>query len=142
MDTVQIGKTVCLDYTLSLLDGTLLDSTQQSGSWTYVHGHTRMPPGLARGVEGRRVGDHVRLELAPEEAFGPLDPDARQTFPKSRFPASMLHVGMAGEFPGPQSTLIPYRVHAIAEDTVTLDFNHPLAGERVVFEVTVIHIQD
>src|SRR5262245_14745660 len=140
MAIVQSGKTVCLDYTLSFPDGTLIDSTQHSGSWTYVHGHTRMPPGLLRGVEGLSVGQHVRLELAPEDAFGPLDPDARQAFPKARFPASMLHVGVEGELPGPGGSLIPYRVRAIDEETVTLDFNHPLAGQHVVFEVTVIHI--
>ncbi len=142
MHTVQVGKTVCLDYTLSLPEGTLMDSTQHRGSWTYVHGHTRMPPGLTRGVEGRRVGEHVRLELAPEEAFGRVDPDAWQVFPKERFPASMLQVGMEGELPGPSGTRLPYRVQAIDEEIVTLDFNHPLAGQHVIFEVTVIHIQE
>jgi FKBP-type peptidyl-prolyl cis-trans isomerase 2 len=139
---VQVGKTVCLDYTISLPDGTLVDSTQLSGSWTYVHGHTRMPAGLARGLEGLRIGEHVRLELAPEDAFGLSDPDALQTFPKARFSNITLHVGMTGELPGPGSTLIPYRVHAMDQETVSLDFNHPLAGQHVVFEVTVIHIQD
>jgi FKBP-type peptidyl-prolyl cis-trans isomerase 2 len=141
MHTVQAGKLVCLDYTLTLADGTLIDSTQSSGSWTYVHGHTHMPPGLSKGVEGLHVGDHVRLTLSPEDAFGPINPDAQQAFPKERFPAS-LRVGMEGEFPGPNGTLIPYRVRAIDAETVTLDFNHPLAGQQVIFEVTVIHIQD
>ena len=75
---VRAGMTVCLDYTLSLSDGTLIDSAQQSGTWTYVHGHTRMPSGLVQGVEGLHVGDHVRLPLAPEEAFGALDQAAFQ----------------------------------------------------------------
>jgi FKBP-type peptidyl-prolyl cis-trans isomerase 2 len=88
------------------------------------------------------VGEHVRLELAPEDAFGASDPDAWQTFPKARFATSRLHVGMTGELPGPGGTLISYRVHAIDEENVILDFNHPLAGQHVVFEVTIIHIQD
>jgi len=138
---VRAGMTVCLDYTLSLSDGTLIDSAQQSGTWTYVHGHTRMPSGLVQGVEGLHVGDHVCLQLAPEEAFGALDQTAFQDFPKERFPAGVQRIGFEGEFPGPGGTLIPYRVHAIHEETVTLDFNHPLAGQHVVFEVTVIHIQ-
>jgi FKBP-type peptidyl-prolyl cis-trans isomerase 2 len=142
METIQVGKTVCLDYSISLLDGTLVDSSERSGTWTYVHGHTPMPPGLARGVEGLGIGVHVRLELAPEDAFGVIDPDAFQTFPKTRFPASMLRVGIEGELPGPGSSLIPYRVHAIDEETVTLDLNHPLAGRHIVCEITVIHIQD
>ena len=142
MHTVQEGKTVCLEYTLFLPDGTLIDSSQSSGTWTYVHGHTPMPAGLSRGVEGLRVGEHVRLELAPEDAFGRIDPGACQTYPKTRIPTSKLYVGMAGEIPGPNGTIIPYRIHAIDEDTVTLDFNHPLAGQQVIFEVTIIHIQD
>ena len=139
---IQVGKTVCLDYTLSLADGTVIDSPQQSGTWTYVHGHTKMVPGLARAVEGLHVGDYVRLELAPEDAFGTIDPGAFHDFPKVRFPTSLLHVGFEGELPGPEGSLIPYRIHVIDEDTVTLDLNHPLAGQHVVFEVTIVHIQD
>lgn len=143
MDTcIQNGKLVCLDYTLSLADGTMIDSAQQSGTWTYKHGYTRMPPGLSRGVEGLRVGDHVRLELAPEEAFGATQAEAFQEFSKARFPAAILQVGYTGELPGPGGSTIQYRVHAINEETVTLDLNHPLAGKHVVFDVTVVHIQD
>jgi FKBP-type peptidyl-prolyl cis-trans isomerase 2 len=101
-----------------------------------------MPPGLVQGVEGLSTGDHVRLALAPEEAFGRVDPASFQELPKEQFPASALHVGFSGEVAGPNGTTIAFRIHAIQEDTVTLDFNHPLAGEHVVFEVTVVHVQD
>jgi FKBP-type peptidyl-prolyl cis-trans isomerase SlpA len=62
--------------------------------------------------------------------------------PKPNVSAAVLQVGYAGEMPGPNGTIIPYRIHAINEETVTLDLNHPLAGEHVIFDVTVIHIQD
>lgn len=140
-ERVQAGKTVCLDYTLCLADGTLVDSAQHSGTWTYVHGYTRMPPGLHKGVEGLGVGDTVRLELEPAVAFGCIDPAAFQEVSKEQFPASARHLGFEGEFPGPDGSIIPYRVHAINDTTVTIDLNHPLAGQQVVFEVTVIHVQ-
>jgi FKBP-type peptidyl-prolyl cis-trans isomerase 2 len=136
---IATGKTVCLDYVLSLADGTVIDSTEH---WMYVHGHTHMPPGLERGLEGLGIGDHTRLELAPEEAFGPVDPAAFHEVPKHMVPASALRVGYSGELPGPRGTLIPFQIHAIHEETVTLNLNHPLAGQRVVFEVWVRHIQD
>ncbi|HSF33896.1 MAG TPA: FKBP-type peptidyl-prolyl cis-trans isomerase [Candidatus Tectomicrobia bacterium] len=139
---VEAGKVVCLEYVISLLDGTVIDSTEGSGLWTYVHGETRMPPGLARGVEGLGVGAHARLELAPEEAFGAVDPAAFQDVPRGMIPAAVLQVGYAAELPGPNGTLIPFRIHAIHDDSVTLNLNHPLAGERVIFEVWVRHIQD
>ncbi len=139
---VQSGKTVCLDYTLCLADGTLIDSAQTSGTWTYTHGYTKMPPGLSKGVEGLGIGDHVRLELTPEEAFGAIDPEAFHELPKEQFPASALRLGFAGEFPGPGGSIIPYRMHAINEETVTLDLNHPLVGQDIICEVTVVHIQD
>ena len=139
---VQADKTVCLQYTLSLANGTLVDSSTASGTWTYVHGHTRMPTGLVKGVEGLKAGDHVRLELAPEDAFGCVDPAAFQQLPKERFPNSALYVGFSGEVAGPGGSIIAYRIHAIQDDTVTVDLNHPLAGEHVVFDVTVIHVQD
>jgi FKBP-type peptidyl-prolyl cis-trans isomerase SlyD len=141
MDTrvVEDGKTVCLDYTLSLGDGTLIDTTEH---WMYVHGETQMPPGLAQGLEGLRIGDRARLELSPEEAFGPVDLSAFQEVPRDFVPATALRVGLKGELPGPDGTLIPFQIHAIQESTVTIDLNHPLAGQHVVFEVWVRHIQD
>jgi len=139
---VEAGKMVCLEYVLSLGDGTVVDSTEGSGLWTYVHGETRMPPGLARGVEGLEVGAHARLELSPEEAFGPVNLAAFQDVPRGMVPASALRVGYTGELPGPEGTLIPFKIHAIHEETVTLNLNHPLAGEHVVFEVWVRHIQE
>src|SRR5688572_21218359 len=91
---VEAGKTICLEYVLSLVDGTVIDSTEGSGLWTYVHGETRMPPGLTSGVEGLGVGDHARLALAPEEAFGPVDPAAFQDIPRELVPATALQVGL------------------------------------------------
>jgi FKBP-type peptidyl-prolyl cis-trans isomerase SlyD len=139
---VQAGRIVCLDYTLTLQDGTVVDSSAMSGGWTYTHGQTRMPPGLEKGLEGLSRGDQVRLELAPEDAFGALNPDAFQDMPRERFPASALYIGYMGEVAGPGGTTITFRIHKIQDDTVTLDLNHPLAGQHVVFDVTVIHVQE
>src|SRR5215510_3583702 len=111
--SVQTGKTVCLQYTLSLANGTPVDSSSESGTWTYVHGHTRMPAGLVKGVEGLTEGDHVRLTLAPEDAFGTVDQDAFQQLPKARFPTSALHVGFSSEVAGPGGSIITFRIHAI-----------------------------
>ncbi len=83
---VEAGKMVCLEYLLSLVDGTVVDSTEGSGLWTYVHGETKMPPGLSRGVEGLEVGEHARLELSPEDAFGAIDPAAFQDVPRRGSP--------------------------------------------------------
>ena len=126
--SVQAGKIVCLQYTLSLADGTSVDSSTASGTWTYVHGETRMPAGLTKGLEGLKAGDHVRLELAPEEAFGRVDPEAFQQLPRERFPDSTLYIGYSGEVAGPGGSIIAFRIHAIQDDTVTVDLNHPLAG--------------
>lgn len=140
--SVQDGKIVCLQYTLSLADGTPVDSSSASGTWTYVHGETRMPAGLVHGVQGLKAGDQVRLELAPEDAFGLVDPAAFQQLPRERFPDSALYIGYSGEVAGPGGSIIAFRIHAIEDETVTLDLNHPLAGEHVVFNVTVVHVQD
>ena len=140
--SIQAGKLVCLQYTLSLADGTPVDSSTASGTWTYVHGETRMPAGLTRGIEGLKAGDRVCLELAPEDAFGRIDPEAFQQLPRERFPDSALYVGYSNEVAGPGGSIIAFRIHAIQDDTVTIDLNHPLAGEHVVFDVTVLHVQD
>jgi FKBP-type peptidyl-prolyl cis-trans isomerase 2 len=139
---IEAGKMVCLEYVLSLTDGTVVDSSEGSGLWTYVHGETKMPPGLSRGVEGLEVGGHTRLELSPEDAFGTVNPTAFQDVPRTMVPASALRVGYAGELPGPGGTVIPFKIQSIQEESVTLNLNHPLAGESVVFEVWVRHIQE
>jgi FKBP-type peptidyl-prolyl cis-trans isomerase 2 len=131
-----------MDYILSLADGTVVDSTESSGLWTYVHGQTKLPPGLEKGLEGLGIGDHTRVELGAEDAFGLLDPAAFQDVPKTIVPTTALQVGLSGELPGPGGTVIPFQIHAIHEDTVTLNLNHPLAGQRVIFEVWIRHIQD
>lgn len=136
------GKIVCLSYTLSLMDGTPVDSSTDSGTWTYVHGKTKMPAGLVRGIEGLQEGEHVRLELSPEDAFGELDPTGFHHLPKDHFPASALYVGYSTEVAGPGGSVIAFRIHEIHDDTVTINLNHPLAGEHVVFDVTVVHVQD
>ena len=139
---VADGKIVCLSDTLSLLDGTLVDSSADSGTWTYVHGQTKMPAGLVRGLEGLQEGEHVRLALAPQDAFGELDRSAFHQLPKDHFPASALYVGHSSEVAGPEGSVIAFRIHEIHDDTVTINLNHPLAGEQVVFDVTVVHVQD
>ncbi|MGE3535901.1 MAG: peptidylprolyl isomerase [Candidatus Tectimicrobiota bacterium] len=139
---VADGKIVCLSYTLSLLDGTPIDSSADSGTWTYVHGQTKMPSGLVKGLEGCQEGEHIRLELAPEEAFGAVDPTAFHQLPKDHFPASALYVGHSSEVAGPGGSVIAFRIHEIHDETVTINLNHPLAGEQVVFDVTVVHVQD
>jgi FKBP-type peptidyl-prolyl cis-trans isomerase 2 len=95
-----------------------------------------------RGLEGLGIGDHTRLELAPEEAFGPIDQGAFQEIAKEMVPSSALRIGFTGELPGPGTSLIPFRIHAIQTDTVTIDLNHPLAGKQVIFDVTIRHVQD
>ena len=82
--------------------------------------------------------------LAAEDAWSLLGTrrEDRPDHTVVRFPAAVLQVGYAGELPGPSGSIIPYRIHAINEETVILDLNHPLAGEHVVFDVTVVHIQD
>jgi FKBP-type peptidyl-prolyl cis-trans isomerase 2 len=101
-----------------------------------------MPPGLEKGLVGLGIGDHTRFELRPEEAFGPVDPAAFQQIPKHTVPTSALRVGYRGELPGPDASLIPFQIHAIHEETVTIDLNHPLAGQSVIFEVWIRHVQD
>jgi FKBP-type peptidyl-prolyl cis-trans isomerase SlyD len=139
---VADGKIVCLSYTLSLQDGTRVDSSDDSGTWTYVHGQTKMPVGLVQGLEGRKEGEHIRLELPPEAAFGAIDPTAFHQLPKEHFPTSALYVGYSTEVAGPEGSVIAFRIHAIHDETVTINLNHPLAGEQVVFDVTVVHVQD
>lgn len=130
-----------LDYSLETADGRPIDSSQRRGPMVYLHGAGAILPGLEKALEGRTVGETVRAELAPEEAFGQRDPRKLFAVPRKDFSgADEIRPGMrfrAGDSPGARIVTVV----AVSDDEVTVDANHPLAGVPVSVEVTVRDIR-
>jgi len=107
----------------------------------YIHGQGKIIPGLEKELAGMAVGGEKKVMIKPENAYGPIDPRAFQEVPKDKLPPDALKVGTVLTAHGPQGQDIPVRVHEIKENTVVIDFNHPLAGKTLLFDIKITEIK-
>lgn len=139
--SLRLGDQVTLHYRLSCQGETLVD-TYTDGPETFSLGHGEIDPRLETLLLGLRVGDHRVYDLAPGEAFGPHDPAMIHTLPRGDFPASLeLDVNSGVDFSLPNGQTVSGSVLEIDADNVRVDFNHPLAGLPVNFEVQILAIE-
>lgn len=138
---VKDGSQVFVQYTLSGENGKLIESNKGKEPLKYTHGQHQIIPGLEKGLAGMKVGDEKRVKVKPEDAYGPVNKEAFQEFPKEKIPPEGLKVGAVLTAKGPQGQVVPVRVHEIKEKTVVLDMNHPMAGKTLFFDVKVLDIQ-
>ena len=140
-DTViKDGMSVSLQYKLSGEDGKTIESNQGKEPLTFVQGQHKLIPGLEKELAGMKVGQEKHITVKPEEAYGPVNPNAVQEFPKDKVPPEGLKVGAILTARGPQGP-IQGRVTEVKDQTVVLDFNHPMAGKTLVFDIKVLDIQ-
>ena len=129
---------VKIDYTGSLADGTVFDSSEGREPLAFIMDVGMLIPGLEADVKEAKVGDKRNVVIAPENAYGELREDAIQDVPKTQFPEDLkLEVGMALQAQTEQGP-IPANVKEIKEESVIVDFNHPLAGQNLTFDYEVI----
>ncbi len=139
--TVSTGMQVSLEYTLKLEDKTVLESNIGREPMTYTHGSHEIVPGLEKALEGLAVGDTKHVEVKPVDGYGDVDPKAFQEVMKSQIPESAWKVGTELEAKSPDGQSMFPRVTEVKSETVVLDFNHPLAGKILLFEITVLDIK-
>jgi FKBP-type peptidyl-prolyl cis-trans isomerase SlyD len=138
---VKDGSVVSLQYTLSGEDGKTIESNKGKEPLKYTQGQRQIVPGLERQVAGMKVGVEKRVKVKPEDGYGKIDPNAYQEVPKEQIPAEGLKVGAVLGARSPEGQVIPVRVHQIKDQSVVLDFNHPMAGKTLVFDVKVLDIE-
>lgn len=136
------GKVVSFHYTLTGEDGEVLDSSSGAEPLLYLHGHRNIIAGLEAELDGKRVGEEFVVELAPQDAYGERDEALVVTIPRS----SLVHPGELE--PGLQTRARirgEERIVTVQEidgEQVTIDGNHPLAGEQLRFEVEVKSVRE
>jgi len=138
---VKDGMSVSFDYTLKDTDGKLIETSKGKTPLRYTHGQKQMIPGLEKQLAGMKVGDEKNVRVKPEDAYGPVNKDAFQEVPKDKIPANGLKVGAVLASKTADGHVIPVRVAEIKEKTVVMDFNHPMAGKTLVFDVKIVDIQ-
>ncbi|GKS59270.1 hypothetical protein YTPLAS18_27970 [Nitrospira sp.] len=130
--TIANGASVVIKMTIQIPEDHMMIPEQLS---EYTHGHQELFPALEEALEGKRVGDKAQLDLNAEQAFGPYDPAKRFTISRSELPSD-AKIGDVGETP--EGHL--YTIVDLADAAAILDFNHPLAGKRIVLNVTVVKV--
>lgn len=138
---VSNGKHVSLEYTLKLDDKSVLESNVGREPMTYTHGAHEIVPGLEKALEGMAIGDKKRVEVKPADGYGDIDPKAFQEVKKSQIPENAWKVGTQLEAKSPDGESMFPRVAEVKRDTVVLDFNHPLAGKTLFFDVKILDIR-
>jgi len=138
---ISPASTVTLHLSLTLEDGTVAESTFEDEPLTLTMGDGSLAGGLELGLYGLRPGDTQRLELYPEQAFGLRDPGKVHQLPRADFAAEMvLEPGLVIGFNTPGGEELSGTILAFDDATVEVDFNHPLAGRVVIFDVEIISV--
>jgi peptidylprolyl isomerase len=139
---ISNNKLVKIHYKGTLNDGTVFDSSEGKEPLEFIYGVGMIIPGLEKGIEGLEQGQKKTIEVKADDAYGPIMEQAVQEVPKDQFPQDVeLKEGMQLAAQGPQG-VIPVKVKEIKEDSVLVDFNHPLAGQDLKFDVEVIEEKD
>lgn len=143
--TVAANLVVGFHYTLQDVSGELIDTSDGAGPLEYLHGHQSIIDGLERALDGKSIGDNIKVAISPEHAYGPMEPDLIQSLPIKAFEApDGLEVGMQFEL---EDGLGARRIFIIEEvnndeDRVVVNGNHPLAGVELHFDVTLESIRE
>ena len=133
---------VSIDYTLTGDDAQVIDSSQGREPLKYLHGAGQIVPGLEQALTGKQAGDEVKVEVAPEGAYGPRDEQLVQQVPRDAFQGvEKVEAGMQFQAQTPQGPRV-VTVAAVDEEQVTVDANHPLAGRTLHFEVAVREVRE
>lgn len=141
MSTAKAGDTVQIHYTGTLAGGEVFDSSEGRGPLEFAVGSGMIIPGLDVAIPGMAVGDKKTVEVAADQAYGPVNDQARQAIPRADIPAEIpLEIGTQLQMQGPQGQAIPVTVAEVTDDEVTLDANHPLAGKDLTFAIEMVAI--
>ncbi|MGB5304917.1 MAG: FKBP-type peptidyl-prolyl cis-trans isomerase [Gammaproteobacteria bacterium] len=138
---IGVGSTVTLHLALTLADGMVAESTFDDEPLTFTMGDGALVHGLELALYGLFPGDVQRLELSPEQAFGLHDPDNVHQMLRAEFDSALeLQPGVIIEFETQEGDAIPGMVLSFNDEYVELDFNHPLAGYTIIFDVEIINV--
>ena len=137
---IRDGDRIRLHFSLLLETGEEIDTTRRGDPATLELGDGNLLPGFERVLLGMQAGDDAQIVIAPEDAFGAHRQENVQLIEAERFGADVpVEVGLMISFAGPGGEL-PGVVRRIFENRIEVDFNHPLAGRSIVFDVSILEV--
>jgi peptidylprolyl isomerase len=143
LETVENGLYVSVEYTGKLANGEVFDSSEGRQPLEVHMGAGEMIKGFESQLIGMAVNEKKVFTISPEDAYGPKRPDLTRSISRSEVPPKMnVQVGMVIGLMTPQGERVPARIVQLDGDQLTIDLNHPLAGESLTFEIEVVGITD
>ena len=141
---MQVAKdnVVSIEYRLHLGDGKIIDESDPGDPLVYLHGYEEIVPGLEKALEGKKAGESLKVVVEPKDGYGEYDPDGVEEVPREDFPADMeLEAGGIVSATDEDGDDVEFLVKEVRPKTVVIDFNDPMAGKTLHFEVTVREVR-
>jgi len=140
---IGANKVVTVNYKLSDDKGNLIQTTKENEPFVYLSGNNQILPKLEEAIDGMIIGGKKNIELSSPEAYGDYDEKAVQHIKKDAFPeGANLEPGMEYMAHSPEGKPVPFVIKEVKEEDVTIDFNHPLAGVNLNFDVELVDVRD
>jgi FKBP-type peptidyl-prolyl cis-trans isomerase SlyD len=134
---------VAFHYTLTDDAGTEIDSSKGQEPLAYLHGQGGIIPGLERELTGKTIGDEMKVTVQPADGYGELNPELIQPVPREAFQGvDQIDVGMQFQAQGQGGQMQMVVVKEVTDETVTVDANHPLAGQVLHFDVSIAEVRE
>lgn len=140
---ILTNKVVTFNYTLKDDEGNLLDSTDNGGPLSFLTGNQQILPGLEDVLSSMIIGSKKNVKLAAADAYGEYDEDAIQKVKRNLFPEEAdLEIGRTYFGHSPEGQHLQFVITGIENDDITVNFNHPLAGKDLEFDVELLDVRD
>ena len=140
---IKNGKVVDLAYSLTNSEGEVLDQADVKDPFTYLQGGSQIVPGLESALVGLKKGDKKKVTVSPKEGYGEVNPELKLTVSRTQFPpGAELEEGMQFETQTPDGQSVVFTIEEIVDDQISINGNHPLAGQILNFDVEVLNVRD
>ena len=140
---LQEKKVIIFNYTLKDENGEMLDSTEKGGPFSFVTGNQQVLPGLEVALSSMIIGSKKNIKLAAADAYGEYDEGAVQKVKRDLFPEEAeLEIGTSYFAHSPEGQHLQFIITEIEDDVITANFNHPLAGKDLEFDVELLDVRD
>ena len=141
MGKTKNGDAIKIHYTGKLEDGNVFNDSREGQPLEFIVGGGEVMPGIEKGVIGMEPGDTKTIEIPPEDGFGPRRKELVIDFPKSKMPDQITPtLGQRLKMQHPDGGHIELMITDVKEETITLDANHPLAGQTLIFDLELVEI--
>ena len=138
---IEKGKQVSIEYSVFLEDGTQVDTNVGQEPLTYKHGSQQLLPALEDALHGLKSGDTKEVVLPPDLAYGPIIQEAFKEVDSNSIPENLRFEGAILGVQDETGQEYRIRIHELKDDKVVIDFNHPLAGQTLKFQIKIVGVE-